>query len=250
MQIRNKVALVTGAAHRVGKAIALRLAGQGATIVLHYRSAATTAQETEAELAALGAQVLPVQADLSDEQAVERLVQQAINQFGQIDILINSAASFERTPFPDMTVADWDRVINTNLRGPFLCAKAVAPHMLKLAEGNIINIVDLFGFTPGQGFMAHSIAKAGLMQLTMALALELRPTIRVNGIAPGPVLPPADYDDGRKGRIAQRTLLKRWGAAEDVARTVQFLLESDYITAEIIRVDGGELIGHRDRRAG
>lgn len=246
MHPKDKVALVTGAAHRVGKAIAVRLARRGCHIVLHYRSAVAAVRQTQAELEALGVGVLPIQADVSDPAAIESLVTQAIEHFGHLDILVNSAANFVETPFPAMSLADWDEVINTNLRGPFLCARAVAPHMLTLPEGVIVNITDLSAFTPAQHMLAHSVAKAGLVSLTQALALELRPTIRVNAIAPGPVIPPPHYDDATNQRVAGRTLLKRWGCGDHVAQAVLFLVENDYVTGEVIRVDGGELLGWRD----
>jgi 3-oxoacyl-[acyl-carrier protein] reductase/pteridine reductase len=174
------------------------------------------------------------------------MVAQAMAYFGRIDILVNSAATFQDTPFLTMSLQDWDMVINTNLRGPFLCAWAVAPHMLKSEEGLIVNIADLSAFFPAQNMLAHSVAKAGLVSLTQALALELRPTIRVNAIAPGPIIPPPHYDRATTERIAQRTLLKRWGCGDHVAQTVMFFVENDYITGEVVRVDGGELFGFRD----
>ena len=247
MQASDKVALITGAAHRVGRAIALRLAKHGAHIILNYRSSAAAARETQAELEALGVKVLPIQADVSDQSAVEEMVAQALGYFGRIDILVNSAALFDRTPFPESSVADWDRVINTNLRGPFLCARAVAPAMLQQDEGVIVNITDLSGFVPTQTMLAHSVAKAGLISLTQGLALELRPTIRVNAVAPGPVIPPPDYDEQTRALVAERTLLKLWGNGDNVAHAVMFLVENDYVTAEVVRVDGGELIGWRDK---
>jgi 3-oxoacyl-[acyl-carrier protein] reductase/pteridine reductase len=246
MQPQNKVALITGAAHRVGKAIALKLAQNGAHIVLNYRSSAAAAQETQAELEAFGVKVLPVQADVSEPTAIETMVAQAIDYFGRIDILVNSAASFQQTPFSDISIADWDSVINTNLRGPFLCARAVAPYMLQLQEGLIVNITDLSAFTPTLNMLAHSVAKSGLLMLTQALALELRPAIRVNAIAPGPVIPPPDYDAATNKRVAEKTLLKRWGSGDHVAQTVMFFIENDYVTGEVLRVDGGEFIGWRD----
>ena len=247
MQAKDKVALVTGAAHRVGKAIALRLAKNGAHIILNYRSSVKAAQETQTELEGLGVEVLPVQADVSEPEAVEAMTAQAIAHFGRIDILVNNAALFDKTPFPGMSVADWDRVLNMNLRGPFLCARAVAPPMLKLEAGLIVNITDLSGFVPTQHMLAHSVAKAGLISLTQALALELRPKIRVNAVAPGPVMPPPDYDSETRQKVAQRTLLKRWASGDHVAQAVMFFVENDYVTAEVVRVDGGELIGWRDR---
>jgi NAD(P)-dependent dehydrogenase (short-subunit alcohol dehydrogenase family) len=246
MQAKDKVALITGAAHRVGKAIALRLAQHGSHIVLNYRSSIEEARQTQAELEALGVRVLPIQADVSDPAAIEAMVAQAVDHFGRLDILVNSAANFNMTPFPDMTLADWDTAINTNLRGPFWCARTVAPHMLELEEGLIINITDLSAFTPAQDMLAHTVAKAGLVSLTQAMALELRPTIRVNAIAPGPVIPPPEYDQATNERIAQRTLLKRWGSGDHVAQAVIFFVENDYVTGEVVRVDGGELLGWRD----
>ena len=246
MQPTDKVALITGAAHRVGKAIALGLARRGSHIVLNYRSSIEAARQTQAELEALGVRVLPIQADVSRPAAIETMVARAIDHFGRIDILVNSAASFRQTPFPEMTVTDWETVVNTNLRGPFWCARTVAPHMLKLEEGLIINITDLSAFTPSQNMLAHTVAKAGLVSLTQALALELRPTIRVNAIAPGPVIPPPEYDEATNKRIARRTLLKRWGSGDHVAQAVLFFVENDYVTGELLRVDGGELLGWRD----
>jgi 3-oxoacyl-[acyl-carrier protein] reductase/pteridine reductase len=252
MQVRDKVALITGAAHRVGKAVALRLAKNGAHIVLNYYASAPAAAGTQAELEALGVEVLPIRANVADPDSVNGMVAQAIDHFGRIDILVNNAALFDKTLFLKMTVDDWDRVMNTNLRGPFLCARAVAPHMLKLDEALIVNITDLSGLVPTRHMLAHSVSKAGLISLTQALALELRPTVRVNAIAPGPVIPPPDYDAATQQQVAQRTLLKRWASGDHVAQAVMFLVENDYVTAEVVRVDGGELIGWRDKleRAG
>jgi len=246
MQVQGKIALITGAAHRVGKAIALKLAQHGAHIGLNYHHSVEAAQATQAELRALGVEVLLLPADVSDAVAVENMVAQAMSHFGQIDILVNNAASFQRALFLNMSLSQWDEVLGLNLRGPFICAKAVAPHMLKLTEGTIINLTDLSGVVPTRGRVAHSVAKAGLISLTEALAIELRPTIRVNGIAPGPVLAPTQASEAVKARKAERTLLKRWGEADHVAQTVLFLVENDYITGEIIRVDGGELLAWRD----
>jgi len=246
MQINNKVALVTGAAHRIGRAIALQLAQQGAHIALHYHTSQTEADQTLTELETLGAQVFPIQANLVDDNALESMIQAIIKHFGKIDILVNNAALFERTPFPESPLTAWDKVMAVNLRAPYACAKAVAPFMLKAQQGSIINISDMTAFAPIRGRLAHSVAKAGLISLTQALALELRPFVRVNLIAPGSVLPDPTYSETLKNRIADRTLLKRWGNAMDVAKTVQFIIENDYLNAEVIRVDGGELIAWRD----
>ena len=246
MHPKDKVALITGAAHRVGQAIALGLARRGCHIVLNYRSSDEAARQTQRALEALGVRVLPVQADVSSPTAVEGMVAKAVDAFGHIDILVNSAASFKETPFPGMTVADWDDVMGTNLRAPFVCARAAAPHLLRRDEGLIVNIADLSAFVPAPAMLAHSVSKAGLVSLTQALAQELRPTVRVNAVAPGPVLPPPHYDAATTAAVARQTLAGRWGSGGHVAQAVLFLVENDYVTGDVLRVDGGQLLCTRD----
>ena len=248
MHPRGKTALITGGAHRVGKAITLALAGAGANVVINYHASADAALATASEAAALGVETLIAQADVSKRQQVEAMVVQARERFGSIDILVNSASRFEKTPFPTQDVSAWHRVLDILIHGSFYCANAVAPLMLERGEGTIINIVDLSAWDPWPDFAAHSVGKAGLMALTQQLALELAPAVRVNAVAPGPVLPPPDYSQSQVARVAQRTLLNRWGAAEDVAGAVMYLVQADYVTGEVIRVDGGERFGHRKPR--
>lgn len=245
MHPRGKTALITGGAHRVGKAITLALAGAGANVVINYHASADAARATASEAAALGVETLIAQADVSDRQQVEAMVAQAREHFGSIDILVNSASRFEKTPFPTQDVSAWQRVLDILIHGSFYCANAVAPLMLERGEGTIVNIVDLSAWDPWPDFAAHSVGKAGLMALTRQLALELAPAVRVNAVAPGPVLPPPDYSQAQVARAAKRTLLNRWGAAEDVAQAVMYLVQADYVTGEVIRVDGGERFGHR-----
>jgi NAD(P)-dependent dehydrogenase (short-subunit alcohol dehydrogenase family) len=245
MDLRSKVALVTGGAHRVGKAIAVALAEAGADIVFSYRSSVDAARTTEAELGELGVSVLAVMADVADDQSVAALAAQAEERFGGVDVLVNSAASFEQTPFAHLELADWDRVLATNLRGPLLCAKAIVPQMQRRGGGVIVNISDLSAFLPAPGMLAHGVAKAGLVALTYGLAVELGPDIRVNAVVPGPVIPPPDYGATEKRAAAEATLLKRWGSGADVGRAVRFLVEHDYITGETLRVDAGQLIAPR-----
>ena len=251
MVIEGKTALVTGGAHRVGKAICLALAQAGANLVINYHASADAAQATAVEVRELGVTALPIQADVSDLGQVESMVTAAKDRFGAIDILVNSASRFEKTPFPTKDVAAWHRVTDILIHGSFYCANAIAPTMLERGEGAIVNIVDLAAWEPWPNFAAHSVGKAGLLALTRQLALELAPTVRVNAVAPGPVLPPPNFSEAQIVRTVQRTLLNRWGSAEDVAQAVMYLIQADYVTSEVIVVDGGERFGHRKpKRAG
>ena len=245
MDPKGKTALVTGGAHRVGKAITLALARAGANVVINYHASADAAEETAAEAGALGVGTLISQANVSDRQQVEAMVAAAKDRFGSIDILVNGASRFEKTPFPTQDVSAWHRVLDILIHGSFYCANAVAPLMLERGEGTIVNIVDLAAWEPWPDFAAHSVGKAGLMALTRQLALELAPAIRVNAVAPGPVLPPPDYTEAQMARVAQRTLLNRWGVADDVSQAVMYLIQADYVVGEVIIVDGGERFGHR-----
>ncbi|HFD40729.1 MAG TPA: SDR family oxidoreductase [Anaerolineae bacterium] len=245
MEIAGKTALVTGGARRVGRAITLALAGAGANVVINYHRSAAPAQETAAEARALGVEALPVQADVADHEQVAALVAAARERFGAVDILVNGASLWQKTPFPTADLTAWRRVTDILIHGPFYCANAVAPLMLDRGEGAVVNIVDLSVWQPWPGYTAHSVGKAALMAITRQLALELAPTVRVNAVAPGPVLPPPGYDEAKIARTAARTLLGRWGKAQDVADAVLFLVRADYITGEVIVVDGGERIGCR-----
>jgi NAD(P)-dependent dehydrogenase (short-subunit alcohol dehydrogenase family) len=242
MNPKSKTALITGGAHRVGKALTMALARAGANVVINYHTSSEAAEATAAEARAMGVEALPMQADVSDLKQVEVMVEAAKNRFGSVDILVNSASHFEKTPFPTHDVSAWQRVTSILINGSFYCANQVAPLMLERGEGAIINIADLSAWEPWPGFAGHGVGKAALLALTRQLALELAPTVRVNAVAPGPVLPPPGYSEAQLARIAQRTLLNRWGRPEDVAHAVIFLVEADYVTAEVIVVDGGESV--------
>ncbi len=248
MNPKGRTALITGGAHRVGRAITLALAGAGANVVINYHTAAEAAEATAAEARSMGVSALSFRADVSNPQQVETMVGAIKDQFGAIDILINSASRFEKTPFPTQDVSGWHRVIGILIHGPFYCANAVAPMMLERGSGAIVNIVDLSAWEPWPDFAAHSVGKAGLLAFTRQLALELAPAVRVNAVAPGPVLPPPDYTEAQIASIARKTLLNRWGEAEDVAQAVMYLVEADYVTGEVMIVDGGERFGHRKRK--
>jgi 3-oxoacyl-[acyl-carrier protein] reductase/pteridine reductase len=250
MDITNKVALVTGGAHRVGKAITLMLARAGADVVINYHTSAAQAEATADEVRALGAKVLAIQADISDYEQVKTMAGQVKIWFGGIDILVNSADRWEKSPFPSPDIGPWERIVSTGINGPYYVSNTFAPAMLERGGGAIVNIVDLSAWEAWPNFTAHAVSKAALLAMTRQFAAELGPTIRVNAVAPGPVLPPADYSQEIIERTAARTLLNRWGSAEDVAQAVKFLIEADYITGETIRVDGGEHFGHRKRDPG
>jgi len=240
MDLQGKVALVTGGAIRVGKAISLELAAAGADIVVNYNSSAGPAEETVAEIRALGRRAIAQQADVSQGDQVRALVERAVSELGRLDVLVNSASVWRRTPWAELDEEEWDRQIAVDLKGPFLCARAAAQHLAAHGDGAIVNIVDLSAFTPFPNYLPHSVAKAGLLNMTYSLAMELAPAVRVNAIAPGPVLPPPDYTEQQLAASAKRTLLKRWGTPEDVARAVRYLVEAAYVTGAVLPVDGGE----------
>jgi pteridine reductase len=243
MDLHGKVALVTGGAVRVGKAIALALADAGADISFSYNSSADAAAVTAAEIVGRGRRVLPFRADQSQAEQVTALIDATVAQLGRLDVLVNSASLWRRTPWADLDEAAWDQLLDINLKGPFLCARAAAPHLAAHGDGVIINVVDLSAGVPFPNLMPHSAAKAGLWNLTQALAMELAPAVRVNAIAPGPVLPPPEYTEKQIAATARRTLLGRWGCAEDVAEAAVFLAQAPYITGVLLPVDGGERLG-------
>jgi pteridine reductase len=245
MDLQGKVALVTGGAVRVGRAIALALADAGADIAFSYHSSADAVMATAAEIEAKGRRVLACRADQAQADQVAALVDGTVAQLGRLDVLVNSASLWRRTPWAELDEEAWDQLLDINLKGPFLCARAAAPHLAAQGDGAIVNIVDLSAWAPFPNYMPHSAAKAGLWNLTQALAMELAPAVRVNAIAPGPVLPPPGYTEKQMAAAAKRTLLGRWGSAEDVAQAVVFLAQASYITGVVIRVDGGEHLAQR-----
>jgi len=240
MNPQGKTALVTGGAVRVGRAMTLALARSGANVVVHYNSSAGPAEETAAEARALGVEAQIVQADIGDPEAVAGLVRAVEATFGGVDILVNSASPFVRKQLHETTLADWHFVLGALLDGPFLLAQAFASGMIARGSGLIVNILDQAAFTPFPSHLAHSVGKHGLLGLTRNLAVALAPSVRVNAIAPGPVLPPPDYVPEQNDRIAAKTLLQRWGSPDDVVRALLYLIDADYVTGDVLFVDGGE----------
>jgi len=250
MNPSHKTALITGGAHRIGKAITLALARAEANVVINYHASAAAAEETAAEARALGVQALPVRADISDNDQVQAMFHLVEERLGGVDILVNSASLYLPTPFPTADHSGWRRVTSIGIDGPYFCANAAAPGMVARGQGVIINITDLSAFEPWPGLIAHSVSKAALMALTRQLALELAPAVRVNAVAPGPVLPPPDYSPGRIARTADKTLLGRWGTPQDVADAVLYFVKAAYVTGDILFIDGGERFGHRKHEGG
>jgi NAD(P)-dependent dehydrogenase (short-subunit alcohol dehydrogenase family) len=240
MDIEGKVALVTGAAKRVGRSIALALAERGAELVVHYRTSEREAQEVLALAKKLGGKPVAVCADLSKSAEVGAMVESAMRAFGRIDILVNSAAVFDRTPFPTLTEADWDRFLAVNLKAPFLLCRQVGETMCRQGHGKIVNLADIAGVKVWADFLPYSVSKAGLLALTTGLAKALAPAVQVNAIAPGTVLLPEDTAPEEVARAVERVPLRRLGSPEDIARAAVYLIESEFVTGEVLTVDGGQ----------
>lgn len=241
-----RTALITGGARRVGACIARELHAAGWNLLLHYRQSAADARALAAELNLRRCDsVALVQADLNNMAMLAPLVEQAVVRFGRLDALINNASSFYATPVGTISEKDWDLLVGSNMKAPLFLSQAAAPE-LKKTHGCIVNIVDIHAERPMKNYPVYSIAKAGLVGLTRSFARELGPEVRVNGVAPGPILwPEGDehFDEVSRQRIVSHTLLKRNGEPQDIARTVRFLVcEAPYITGQIIAVDGGRSV--------
>jgi pteridine reductase len=237
--------LITGAARRVGAALARKLHGAGANVVIHFRESTDDAAQLARELEALrpGSTAF-AQADLLHIDRLPGLVDAAVRAFGQLDVLINDASTFYPTPVGEITERHWDDLVGTNLKAPLFLAQAAAP-ALRITHGLILNIADIHGMRPLKRYPVYSVAKAGLIMLTKALAREMAPHVRVNAIAPGPVMWPEDGTDKElQHKIVDKTLLKRAGSPDDVARAALFFAtEAPYLTGQILAVDGGRSVG-------
>lgn len=241
--MQGKVVLITGGAKRVGAATARQLHGLGAAVMIHYRSSAADAEALAAELNHQRANSAAlVQGDLHDTAGLPRLVQAALDSFGRLDVLVNNASSFYPTAVGGIGEKDWHDLMGTNLKAPLFLSQAAA-EALRHSHGCIVNIADIHAERPMKSYVVYSIAKAGLVALTKSLAHELGPYVRVNAVAPGPILWPEEdpsFDDAERRRIVAHTLLKREGSPEDIARAVTFLVQdAPYVTGVILPVDGG-----------
>jgi len=243
--VQGRIVLITGGAKRVGAAICRRLHAAGANLMLHYRRSAGEARLLQAELNHVRAEsVALIQADLLDLNKLPAIVDQTLQTFGRLDALVNNASSFFPTPIGEITPQAWDDLIGTNLRAPLFLAQAAAPALRK-SQGAIVNIVDIHADRPLKNFVVYSVAKAGLVAVTRSLARELAPEVRVNAIAPGPILWPDDssFDELSRQRVVSHTPLKREGDPDDIAKAVYYLIvEATYVTGDTISVDGGRHI--------
>ncbi len=245
LPLADQAVLVTGGARRLGAAIARRLHAEGASILIHYRASRADAERLAAELNAARAGSAAIhRADLLDLAALPGIVAATLAAFGRLDVLINNASTFYPTPFGAVTAAAFDDLIGSNLRAPLFLTQAAAA-ALKARRGLVLNMVDIHASRPLKRHPVYSAAKAGLVMLTKSLARELAPEVRVNAIAPGPVLwPEGELDATLKARIIERTALKRFGTPEDVARAALFFVkDAPYVTGQVLAIDGGRSVG-------
>lgn len=243
MELREKTALVTGGALRVGRVIALALAERGANVAINYNRSAEAANQTVKEIESLGVRGLAVPCDISQVNQIEKMIQSVVSHFGSLEVLVNNAAIYEKTPLQSTTERDWDSHLDINLKGSFFCAQFAGQQMLKQGQGKIINFADWAGVRPYADYLPYCISKAGVIAMTKGLAKSLAPKIQVNCIAPGPILLPPNFTPEETQKVINATPLKRIGSPKDIAATVLFLVEgSDFITGTMINVDGGRMI--------
>jgi len=240
-KLHGRVALVTGAGKRLGRAVALRLAQEGADVAVHYRKSAAEARKVVGEIEKLGRRAAAFPAELTDVPAIRNLVAQVAAHFGQLDILINSAANFLETKFAETTESTWDASLDTNLKAPFFCAQAAAPHLAKSGHGVIINFSDIGGLMGWREFLPHSISKAGIILMTRVLAKELGPSIRVNALAPGTITMPGDPPEWQQ-EFTRLAPLHRSGRPDEIADAVLCLLAAEFVTGHTLVIDGGRTL--------
>jgi NAD(P)-dependent dehydrogenase (short-subunit alcohol dehydrogenase family) len=242
MELANRVALITGS-RRIGAAVAIALAGRGADVALSCHRSRDEADATADAIRAGGRRAVVIAADLSRPSECERLVNAAASELGRLDVLIHMASRYVATPLADLTAEDWDATLNVDLRAAFLCARAALPHLRAAGGGRIITVSDWLarsGRPRYPGYLPYYVAKAGIIGLTEALALETAGDgILVNAVAPGPIVAPPGMSDAELAAVEKATPLGRWGGAEEIVTAVLYLIDSDFVTGEVVRVDGG-----------
>jgi NAD(P)-dependent dehydrogenase (short-subunit alcohol dehydrogenase family) len=238
--LKGRVALVTGAGKRLGRAVALRLAEEGADVVIHYRSSRAEAESAVAEIQKLGRRGAAISADLGSVTEIKKLFDETARQFGRLDILVNSAANFLPASIISTTEEIWDASLDTNLKAPFFCAQAAAP-LLRRSKGVIINFADAGGLLGWPGYIPHSVSKAGVVMLTKVLAKALAPEVRVNAIAPGTITMAGDPPEWERDFI-KLAPLQRSGRPADIAEAVLYLVNAKFVTGQVLGVDGGRTL--------
>jgi 3-oxoacyl-[acyl-carrier protein] reductase/pteridine reductase len=235
----GRVALVTGAAKRIGRSIALRLANDGADVVVNYRSSREEAESAVREIEAMGGRAVAMQADVSRRDEVQRMFAEIETKFARLDILVNNAGKFFAAKFEELTETQWDDILNANLKSQFLCAQAAAPLMKRQGRGRIINLSSLGGLLAWPSYTHYCVSKAGVIMLTRCLASALGPEILVNSVAPGTIQFPGEAPDAE---YIRRVPLHRTGTGDDIAEAVAYLATADFVTGQIIAVDGGRML--------
>ena len=242
MELKNRTVLVTGAGVRLGQAIAVSLGQRGMKVALHYHQSMEGAKKT---LDLMGGDIKQhgcFQADLRQVSKIELLIQHIEEKLGQIDVLINNAADFFPTPLGEVSESEWDHLISLNLKAPFFLSQLVGTSMLKQGQGKIVNIADVAAERPWPQFLPYCASKAGLVSLTKGLAKALAPAVQVNAVAPGTMLPPHQISSFSQDLAVEKSLLKKMGRPDDIARAVTYFLENDFVTGTILPVDGGRML--------
>ena len=240
-RLQGRVALVTGAGKRLGRAVALRLAAEGADVAVHYGKSATEAEEVVRQIEKLGRRAAAYPADLREVKAIRPVVSRIADHFGGLDIVINSAANFLETKFSETTEESWNGSLDTNLKAPFFVTQAAAPFLEKSGKGVVINFADIGGLLGWKEFLPHSVSKAGVIMMTRILAKELAPRVRVNAIAPGTITMPGDPAEWEADFI-RRAPLKRSGRPEEITDAVLYLATAEFVTGQVLVVDGGRTL--------
>ena len=240
-KLLGRVALVTGAGKRLGRVVALRLAREGAEVAVHYGKSGHEAREVVAEIEQLGRRAAAFSAELTDVGEIRKLVADVVAHFGRLDILVNSAANFLETKFAETSEATWNASLDTNLKAPFFCAQAAAPHLIASGRGVIINFADIGGLLGWREFLPHSISKAGVVMLTRVLAKELGPKVRVNALAPGTITMPGDPPEWEED-FREKAPLARSGRPEEIADAVMYLITAEFVTGHVLVIDGGRTL--------
>jgi pteridine reductase len=240
-KLANRVALVTGAGKRLGRAVALRLATEGADVAIHYGNSRAEAEEVAKEVVKLGRRSAVFSADLRDVPAIKKMIPDVAEHFGRLDILINSAANFLETKFGETKEETWDASLDTNLKAPFFCAQAAAPFLGKSGKGAVVNFADIGGLMGWTGFLPHSVSKAGVIMMTRVLAKEMAPKVRVNAIAPGTITMPGDPSEWEADFI-RRAPLQRSGRPQEITDAIIYLVTAEFMTGHVLVLDGGRTL--------